>query len=62
MEQARLHFHAELKDFIAPIERNKIIAHDFNCQASIKDAIEYYCVPHTEIDLIIVNGVSVDFN
>lgn len=62
MEQTRLHFHAELKDFIAPIERNKVIVHDFNRKVTIKDVIESYNIPHTEIDLIVVNGVSVDFD
>ncbi|MDR4517070.1 MAG: Mut7-C ubiquitin/RNAse domain-containing protein [Nitrosomonas sp.] len=51
-----------LKDFIAPIERHKVIVHDFNRKASVKDVIESYNVPHTEIDLILVNGISVDFN
>ncbi|SER53071.1 hypothetical protein SAMN05421690_103511 [Nitrosomonas sp. Nm51] len=62
MKQARLHFYAELNDFLAPTERNKAVTHCFNHKASIKDVIESYNVPHTEIDLIIVNGVSVDFN
>ena len=62
MEQAHLHFHAALKDFIAPIERHEVIVHDFNRKASVKDVIESYNVPHTEIDLILVNGISVDFN
>lgn len=62
MEHAQLHFHAELKDFIAPIERHKVIVHDFNRRASIKDVIESYNVPHTEIDLILVNNISVNFD
>ena len=62
MEQAYLHFHAALKDFIAPINRHKVITHVFNRKASIKDVIESYNVPHTEIDLILVNGISVDFD
>ncbi|GJL76513.1 Mut7-C RNAse domain-containing protein [Nitrosomonas sp.] len=64
MKQARLHFYAELKDFVAPSAsaQNKIIVHNFKRRASIKDVIESYNVPHPEIDLIIVNGVSVDFS
>lgn len=62
MEYAYLHFHAALKDFISPGRRNKAITRAVNRKASIKDVIESCDVPHTEIDLIIVNGVSVDFN
>jgi uncharacterized protein len=62
MEYAYLHFHAALKDFISPIRRNQTITHTVNRKASIKDVIESCNVPHTEIDLIIVNGVSVDFD
>lgn len=62
MGHAHLHIHADLKDFIAPIERHKVIIHDFNHKASIKDVIESYNVPHTEIDLILANGISVDFD
>ena len=62
MKQARLHFYAELKDFIAPNGQNKTIVHNFKHRTSIKDVIESYNVPHPEIDLIIVNNVSVDFN
>jgi len=38
------------------------MVHAVNRKASIKDVIESCNVPHTEIDLIIVNGVSVDFD
>lgn len=62
MKQLRLHFHKELKDFVKPIERNQIIVHNFNRRASAKDIVESYNVPHTEIDVIIINGVSVDFD
>lgn len=62
MEYAYLHFHATLKDFISPVKRNQVIAYAVDRKASVKDVIESCNVPHTEIDLIIVNGVSVDFD
>lgn len=62
MEQAQLHFHAALKDFLTPAARNKALTHHFNRRASVKDVIESHNAPHTEIDLIIVNGHSVNFN
>ncbi|SEN39686.1 Mut7-C RNAse domain-containing protein [Nitrosomonas marina] len=55
-------FYGALNDFLSPAERNTAVAHGFNRKTSVKDAIESHNVPHTEIDLIIVNGVSVDFN
>lgn len=38
------------------------MAHAVDRNASVKDVIESCNAPHTEIDLIIVNGVSVDFD
>lgn len=62
MEYAYLHFHAALKDFISPVRQNLTIVRAVDRKASIKDVIESCNVPHTEIDLIIVNGISVDFD
>lgn len=55
-------FYGALNDFLSSAERNKAVTHRFNRKTSVKDAIESHNVPHPEIDLIIVNGVSVDFN
>src|SRR5690349_10869612 len=56
-----LRFYEELNDFL-PEERRK---RDFEIQIdrsrSVKDAIESAGVPHTEVDLVIVDGRSVDF-
>ena len=61
MAQLRLRFYEELNDFIAPALRKIEIAHVFFRKASIKDMIESFGVPHTEIELILVNGISVSF-
>lgn len=54
-------FYEELNDFL-PLECRKV---DFRCgfkgRESVKDRIEALGVPHTEVDLILVNGGSVDF-
>jgi uncharacterized protein with PIN domain len=54
-------FYEELNDFL-PRERRKS---DFDVEVdrarSVKDAIESVGVPHTEVDLILVDGRSVDF-
>lgn len=61
MDQATFHFHGELNDFLTRQRRNKPFTHDFDWRGSIKDMIESFGVPHPEIDLIVVNNMSVDF-
>ncbi len=62
MAVAYFRFYAELNDFL-PAERRKAeFSHDFERRASIKDMIESFGVPHPEIELILVNGRSVDFS
>ncbi|MGB3765760.1 MAG: Mut7-C RNAse domain-containing protein [Phormidesmis sp.] len=62
MFRAFFHFHGNLNDFL-PSKRQKIrFEHTVKEQGSIKDAIEALGVPHPEIDLILVNGCSVDFS
>jgi uncharacterized protein with PIN domain len=58
---AHFRFYEELNDFLPPARRKVAFAHAFKQRASVKDMIESLGVPHTEIDLILVNGVSVDF-
>jgi uncharacterized protein with PIN domain len=61
MIRATFRFYAELNDFLPPPLRQKAFSHAIRGKASIKDAIESLGVPHTEVDLILVNGRSVDF-
>ena len=62
MITACFRFYAELNDFLPPSRRKSNFAHSLERSGSIKDAIEALGVPHTEIDLILVNGESVDFS
>ena len=59
---AKFRFYAELNDFLPRHEKHIFFQHSFSGNPSIKDTIEAIGVPHTEVDLIIVNGVSVDFS
>jgi uncharacterized protein len=61
MPQAHFRFYAELNDFLPPGRRRVEFAHTFQGRVSIKDMIETLGAPHTEVDLILVNGASVDF-
>jgi uncharacterized protein with PIN domain len=58
---ARFRFYAELNDFISPERRARTFTHEFFDLAPVKDLIESFGVPHTEVDLILANGESVDF-
>ncbi len=55
-------FYAELNDFLPPEQRQKDLTYRFWGNPSVKDAIEALGVPHPEVDLILVNQQSVDFN
>lgn len=60
--RAEFRFYEELNDFL-PAERRKVsFTLDFSRRASVKDMIEALGVPHPEVELILVNGVSVDFD
>jgi uncharacterized protein with PIN domain len=61
MSRATFRFYAELNDFLPAARRRKAFVHTFQGQASIKDRIEALGIPHTEVDLILINGRSVDF-
>lgn len=62
MVTATFRFYEELNDFLAPIRRK----HDFDCvcarAATTKHMIEALGVPHTEVELVLVNGESVGFD
>ncbi len=54
-------FYQELNDFLPPEKKKKAFQYSFSGNPAVKDSIEALGVPHTEVDLILVNGRSVDF-
>ncbi|MFZ5512654.1 MAG: Mut7-C RNAse domain-containing protein [Pseudomonadota bacterium] len=62
MTVATFRFYEELNDFLAPERRKR----EFQCTcaraATTKHMIEALGVPHTEVELILVNGESVGFD
>jgi uncharacterized protein len=62
LQVAYLRFYAELNDFLPPEKQHITFAYHFKGTPAIKDALEAAGVPHTEVDLIITNGVSVAFD
>ncbi len=56
-----LRFYEELNDFLTPQRRRRDIERPIFLAPAVKDVIEAEGVPHTEVDLILVNGESVGF-
>jgi uncharacterized protein with PIN domain len=59
---AEFRFYEELNDFLRAAQRKQALIYRFNGHPGIKDPIEALGVPHTEVDLIVVNGESVGFD
>ena len=60
--RASFRFYAELNDHLAPQRQYQTLDKEFFAPVSVKDAIEGFGVPHTEVDLVLVNGESSDFS
>lgn len=61
-DQITIRFYEELNDFLPAEQQKTDFYYEIKKDRSIKDLIESIGVPHTEIDLIIIDGVSVDLN
>ncbi|MFC1546586.1 Mut7-C RNAse domain-containing protein [bacterium] len=61
MKHVKFRFYEELNDFLDKRNRRKWLEYSFLVPGSVKDAVESFGVPHTEIDLILVNGNSKKF-
>jgi uncharacterized protein with PIN domain len=61
LRTAEFRFYEELNDFLPPARRKVSFVHAFRGTPSVKDTIEALGVPHVEVDLILVDGRSVDF-
>lgn len=57
-----IRFYEELNDFIKTEIQKKDITFQLSGSPTVKDVIESFGVPHTEVDLILVDGESVNFN
>jgi hypothetical protein len=62
MAVAEFRFYEELNDFLLPTRRKRAFTYICAERATVKNAIEALGVPHTEVELILVNGRSVDFS
>ncbi|WP_040792543.1 Mut7-C RNAse domain-containing protein [Nocardia paucivorans] len=53
--------YAELNDFLRPDARYTVLRRPFRAHQTVKDVLEAVGIPHTEVDLVLVNGHPVDF-
>ncbi len=61
MRSVEIRFYAELNDFLPSRQRQVAFRHEFSGTPSVLDTIEAIGVPHTEIDVILVDDRSVGF-
>lgn len=57
-----IRFYAELNDFLPEEFKQVPFMYSFSGQPAVKDLIEALGVPHTEVELVLINGQSVDFS
>jgi uncharacterized protein with PIN domain len=62
MVSATFRFYEELNDFLARERRKQAFAVTCARDATVKHQIEALGVPHTEVEIILANGVSVGFD
>ena len=62
MHTIYIRFYEELNDLLPDERKKKRFEHHYLDRTSVKDLIESLGVPHTEVDLILVNGKSVGFD
>lgn len=62
MQRVSIRAYAELNDFLPPGRRMRSFHREFDVSPSVKDLIESAGIPHTEVELVVVNGESVGFD
>jgi uncharacterized protein len=62
LSAVEIRFYEELNDFLPTDRKGRAFFHPFFGKPTVKELIEGIGVPHTEIDLILINGESVPFD
>jgi uncharacterized protein with PIN domain len=60
VSSATFRFYEELNDFLTPEQRKRDLSLSFTAPCPVRHLIENCGVPHTEVELILINGRSVD--
>ena len=58
----QIRFYEELNDFLKPEQRKKPQFKKLDHKSTVKDIIQSYGIPHTEVDLILINSQSTGFD
>jgi len=61
MKSATFQFNGSLNDLLLPSQRNVPVIYQFDDVPAIKHAIETIGIPHTEVDVILVNNEPANF-
>lgn len=61
LSAAQFCFHSSLNDFLPKAQKHTAITYAFNQSPAVKDAIEAMGIPHTEVEVILVNNRPVHF-
>ena len=62
MQQAQFRFYADLNDLLSLRNGERSLVQTFGVPPSLKDVIEAFGVPHTEVGLILANGEAAAFS
>ena len=62
MSTIEIRFYAGLNQFLPPEKRQRSLEYPINEPVSVKHNIEAAGIPHTEIEVIIINGRPVTFD
>jgi uncharacterized protein with PIN domain len=62
MSWASFRFYAELRDFLPDDKKSGYVRVKIPGHETVKHLVEALGIPHTEIDLLLVNGKSIDFD
>jgi uncharacterized protein with PIN domain len=62
MPEATFRFYEELNDFLPKAKRKKEFSVSFPQGSTVKDVLASLGVPHTEVDLILINGQAENFS
>ena len=61
IRSSEFRFYEELNDFLSPERRKVTFTHEFHGTPSVKDTIQALGVPHGAVDLVLVDGMPVNF-
>lgn len=62
MLEVTIRFYEELNDYLPEEKRKREFTRFFDHSATLRELVESFGIPPNEVDLMLVNGLSVDFS